>query len=48
MLRKKNYCPNYPNQADPCYYEQKLLDIATAIVSGIGLIVAILFLISLA
>lgn len=36
--------PEYPNAADNSYYAQKLLDIITAITSGIGLIFSLLFL----
>ncbi len=29
--------PRYPNQADRRYYEQKLLDIVTSAISGVGI-----------
>jgi len=37
----------YPNAADKNYINRKLLDIATAIVSGMGFISAMVFLITL-
>jgi hypothetical protein len=39
--------PMYPNAADTNYVTRKLLDIATAIVSTMGLITAMIFLIAL-
>ena len=39
--------PQYPNAADKNYINRKLLDIATAIVSGMGFITAMVFLIAL-
>lgn len=39
--------PEYPNAADNSYYAQKLLDITTAIASGIGLIFSLLFLVTI-
>lgn len=39
--------PTYPNAADKNYINRKLLDIATAIVSGMGFITAMVFLIAL-
>lgn len=47
MQKNKKYFPAYPNEAEPSYYTQKLLDIATGIASGVGLFVSILFLITL-
>lgn len=40
--------PLYPNAADHNYYTQKALDIATAIVSGMGFVSAMVFLVTLA
>lgn len=53
--RKKNHnltvyksnAPMYPNAADTNYVTRKLLDIATAIASGMGLVTAMVFLITL-
>ena len=39
--------PMYPGAADDRYFQQKALDIFTAIVSGMGLITAMLFLVTL-
>ena len=39
--------PMYPNAADANYVTRKLLDIATAIVSAMGLVTAMIFLITL-
>lgn len=39
--------PIYPNAADDRYFARKALDILTAIVSGMGLITAMLFLVTL-
>lgn len=39
--------PMYPNAADTNYVVRKLLDIATAIASAVGLITAMIFLIAL-
>lgn len=39
--------PLYPNAADANYVTRKLLDIATAIASGMGLVTAMVFLITL-
>lgn len=44
---RKPICPAYPNAAGRDYYIQKLLDIATAIISGLGLMVSIVFLASI-
>lgn len=40
--------PIYPNAADASYFTGKLLDILTALASGVGLISAMAFLISMA
>ncbi len=34
----QRYCPAYPNAASPEYYKAKLLDVLTAIASGMGFI----------
>ncbi len=39
--------PAYPNAADANYFTGKALDIATAIVSGMGFITAMAFLVTL-
>lgn len=38
----------YPNAADEQYFKAKALDLLTAIVSGMGLVSAMLFLVTLA
>ena len=38
----------YPNAADDRYFKTKALDMLTAIVSGMGLVSAMLFLVTLA
>lgn len=43
----KPRCPAYPNAADDRYFAGKALDILTAIVSGMGLVSAMLFLVTL-
>lgn len=40
--------PRYPNAADSSYYIRKAVDVATAIISGIGLVSIMLFLVVLA
>lgn len=40
--------PAYPNAAGPQYYRQKALDLVTAIISGMGLASAMVFLVTLA
>lgn len=40
--------PAYPNAADPQYYRQKALDIVTAIISGMGFVSAMVFLVTMA
>lgn len=47
-LKVVQYQPPYPNAADPQYYSQKALDIVTAIISGMGLASAMIFLVTLA
>ena len=39
--------PLYPNAADKQYVTQKILDIATGIASGMGLVTAMVFLVTL-
>ena len=39
--------PQYPNAADNQYVIRKILDIATGIASGMGLVTAMVFLITL-
>lgn len=43
----KPRCPQYPGAADDRYFAAKALDILTAIVSGMGMITAMLFLLTL-
>lgn len=46
-IRRKNrkpVCPAYPNAAGRDYYIRRLLDVATAIASGLGLFASIVFL----
>ena len=53
--KKKNHnltiyraeAPLYPNAADKQYVTRKILDIATGIASGMGLITAMVFLVTL-
>lgn len=40
--------PTYPNAASPQYYRQKALDIVTAIVSAMGFVSAMVFLVTIA
>ena len=40
--------PIHPNAADPGYFTRKILDVVTGIVSGIGLITAMVVLITFA
>lgn len=40
--------PKYPNAADHNYFAQKALDVMTAIVSGMGLVSAMVFLATMA
>ena len=40
--------PAYPNAADDSYFAGKALDLLTAIVSGMGFVSAMLFLVTLA
>lgn len=44
----KSNRPAYPNAADNRYFAEKALDALTAIVSGLGFITAMLFLITMA
>lgn len=39
--------PQYPNAADSQYVIRKILDIATGIASGMGLVTAMVFLVTL-
>lgn len=39
--------PKYPNAADNRYYKEKVLDIATAVVSMVGFVSAMVFLITM-
>ena len=39
--------PIYPNAADSQYYRQKALDIVTGIISGMGFVSAMVFLVTL-
>lgn len=39
--------PAYPNAADNRYFEEKALNVITSIVSGIGFVSAMLFLLTL-
>ncbi len=39
--------PMYPNAADSQYFARKALDIVTAIVSGLGFVSAMLFLVTM-
>lgn len=40
--------PAYPNAADPRYFTGKALNILTAVVSGMGFVSAMLFLVTIA
>ena len=40
--------PAYPNAADPSYFASKALNIMTALVSGMGFVSAMLFLVTMA
>lgn len=42
--RRRTVCPAYPNAAGKEYYIRRLLDIAAAVVSGMGLLASIVFL----
>lgn len=44
----RQYPAPYPNAADDRYFKAKALDLLTAIVSGMGLVSAMLFLVTLA
>lgn len=39
--------PIYPNAADNRYFAQKALDVMTALVSGVGFVTAMLFLVTM-
>lgn len=41
------YAPAYPNQADPRYFQQKLLDGVTSAVTGMGILAIFFFLITM-
>lgn len=43
----KSRAPMYPGAADDRYFAEKALNILTAIVSGMGLVTAMLFLVTL-
>lgn len=43
-LRRAVPCPAYPNAASRGYYFRKLVDVVTAIVSGIGFLAVLIFL----
>lgn len=43
-LRRVSSCPAYPNAASRGYYFQKLVDVVTAIVSGMGFLAVLIFL----
>lgn len=43
----RNEIPNYPNAADNRYVTEKILNIIAAIVSGVGLMTAMVVLITL-
>lgn len=47
-LKVVPYQPPYPNAASPQYYSQKALNIVTAVISGMGLASAMVFLVTLA
>ena len=44
----RNNRPMYPNAADANYFRNKALDLCTAIVSGMGMVTAMLVLVTLA
>ncbi len=39
--------PKYPNAADPQYYAQKAIDVLTAVISAIGFISAMVFMVTM-
>ena len=39
--------PAYPNAADPSYFAGKALNVVTAVVSGMGFVSAMLFLVTM-
>ncbi len=44
----KPHRPAYPNAADPNYFAERVLNAVTAIVSGVGFISAMAFLVTMA
>lgn len=47
-LHVYRHAPAYPNAADASYFREKLLDIFTAVISGVGFVAAMLFLVTMA
>jgi len=47
VILRKSRCPLYPGAADDRYFAEKALNILTAIVSGMGFVSALLFLLTL-
>lgn len=43
----KSNRPTYPNAADPSYFAGKALNVVTALVSGMGFVSAMLFLVTM-
>ena len=43
----KPYEPAYPNAADPNYFAQRVLNVVTAVVSGLGFLTAMGFLVTM-
>lgn len=39
--------PTYPNEADPGYFSQKLLDGITSVITGMGILAIFFFLITM-
>lgn len=46
-LRVYRRAPAYPNAADANYFREKLLDVFTAVISGVGFVAAMLFLVTM-
>jgi hypothetical protein len=49
-MKKYNTCqfvPAYPNEANPSYFRDKLMDAVTSAVTGMGVIAIIFFLFTL-
>lgn len=44
---RRSRCPAYPNAADSRYFLEKAVNIATAILSGVGFVCAMVFLVTL-